>query len=159
MLSRYFILGLSFLLLACSKTRLEHVNARGDQAMGFSHAKTTHHFYLFRDGGAIEIATDDPNDTVSREQVRKHLAMVAQMFSDGDFNLPMFIHAQTPPGVETMKRLGDGIKYTYEDTKYGGQVRITTRNQEALSAVHAFLRFQIQDHRKGDTLQVQGAKP
>ena len=28
------------------------VNARGDQGMGFSHEKTTHHFHLLVDGGA-----------------------------------------------------------------------------------------------------------
>lgn len=28
------------------------VDHRGDQVMGFSHEKTTHHFRLFTDGGA-----------------------------------------------------------------------------------------------------------
>jgi hypothetical protein len=27
------------------------INARGDQGMGFSHEKTTHHFHLLADGG------------------------------------------------------------------------------------------------------------
>jgi hypothetical protein len=30
--------------------------------MGFSHDKTTHHFRLYPDGGAIEVTADDPND-------------------------------------------------------------------------------------------------
>ena len=33
---------------------------RGDQAMGFSREKTTHHFRLFKDGGAIEVVANDP---------------------------------------------------------------------------------------------------
>ena len=33
---------------------------RGDHAMGFSHERTTHHFRLFKDGGAIEVQTNDP---------------------------------------------------------------------------------------------------
>jgi hypothetical protein len=34
-------------------------------------------------------------------------------------------------------------------------VRISTRDAEALAAVDAFLRFQIEDHRTGDSGQVQ----
>ena len=36
----------------------------------------------------------------------------------------------------------------------GDQVRIATSNPEALRAVHEFLRFQIRDHRTGDSLTV-----
>jgi len=32
------------------------VEKHGDQAMGFSHDKTTHHFRLYSDGGAIEVS-------------------------------------------------------------------------------------------------------
>ncbi len=155
MITRCFIVAFSFLLLACSKPRLEQVNARGDQAMGFSHVNTTHHFHLLRDGGAIEITTNDPNDAASRDQIRQHLKMIAGMFSAGDFNLPMIIHAQVPPGVDTMKRLKDQIRYTSEDTERGGQVRITTDSKDALAAVHEFLRFQIEDHKTGNSLRVQ----
>jgi hypothetical protein len=79
------------------------VNARGDQGMGFSHQKTTHHFHLLVDGGAIEIHSNEPTDAASREAIRQHLAMIAVKFSQGDFAVPMFIHATVPPGVETMK--------------------------------------------------------
>ena len=39
------------------------VNARGDQAMGFSHEKTTHHFHLLAIGGAIDIQSNGPTDS------------------------------------------------------------------------------------------------
>ena len=48
------------------------VDQRGDQVMGFSHEKTTHHFRLYSDGGAIEVVTKDPKDTASRDQIRTH---------------------------------------------------------------------------------------
>jgi len=38
------------------------VNKHGDLAMGFPHDKTTHHFRLRSDGGAIEITANDSND-------------------------------------------------------------------------------------------------
>ena len=40
---------------AKQQEHLAEVNRRGAQAMGFSQTKTTHHFRLKADGGAIEI--------------------------------------------------------------------------------------------------------
>jgi hypothetical protein len=131
------------------------VDARGDQGMGFSHEKTTHHFHLLADGGAIEIESNGPTDAVSQEAIRQHLTMIAAKFSQGDFAIPMFIHATVPPGVETMKQLKSKITYEAENTERGAQLRITTHDAEALTAIHSFLRFQIQDHQTGDSLEVQ----
>jgi hypothetical protein len=131
------------------------VNARGDQGMGFSHEKTTHHFRLFTNGGSIEIASDDAVDSNSRKAIRDHLSMIAVKFSQGDFSLPMFIHDSVPPGVETMKQPKSYITYEAENTVHGAQVRITTHDAQALAAIHRFLRFQIQVHQTGDSLEVQ----
>lgn len=77
------------------------------------------------------------------------------MVSQGDFQLPMLIHATTPPGIDTMKRLKNEIIYAAESTANGARVLITTENSEALKAIHQFLRFQITDHRTKDSLGVQ----
>ena len=137
------------------KKRAAEVDARGDQAMGFSHDMTTHHLHLLRTGGAIEVEADNPSDAQSKTAIRDHMAVIAGLFSQGDFSLPMFIHATTPPGVETMKRLKTEITYHAEDTTRGVQVRITTKNPEALRAIHRLLRFQIEDHRTNDPLEMQ----
>jgi hypothetical protein len=134
---------------------LAGVNARGDQGMGFSHEKTTHHFHLLADGGAIEIQSNEPTDAASQEAIRQHLAMIAIKFSQGDFAIPMFIHATVPPGVEDMKRLSNKITYAAENTERGAQLRITAHEPEALTAIHSFLSFQIRDHRTGDSLEIQ----
>jgi hypothetical protein len=81
--------------------------------------------------------------------------MIAVKFSQGDFAIPMFIHATVPPGVEDMKRLKNKITYEAENTEHGAQLRITTREPEALTAIHSFLSFQIHDHQTGDSLEVQ----
>jgi len=130
------------------------VEKRGDQAMGFSHQMTTHHFLLTKDGGIIEVEADDPNDKASRDAIRQHLDHIATLFKKGDFDIPMFIHAQTPPGASTMKRLKDEITYSTETTQKGAQVKITSVNAEAVSAIHQFLKFQIKDHQTGDTTKV-----
>lgn len=133
----------------------EGVNKRGDRVMGFDHKKTKHRFLLHPDGGAIEVTANDASDTESRDQIRKHLGHIARMFSEGNFKAPMLIHDRTPPGVPAMQRLKSEIKYEYEETERGARVRIRTANAEALAAVHEFLRFQIEDHKTGDSTEVK----
>ena len=97
---------------------------------------------------------DNPNDARSMEAIREHMVKIAGMFSQGDFQLPMLIHAITPPRVETMKRLKNEITYTAGITQAGPSVRIRTENAEALKAIHEFLRFQIVDHWTNDSLKI-----
>ena len=127
---------------------------RGDTGMGFSHEGTTHHFFLLKDGGVIQVSANDPKDDVSRDHIRMHLSHVAKMFSEGDFNIPMFIHDTTPPGVPTMEKLHCDIHYQYEQTDAGAKILINTVNKEAVTAVHEFLRFQISEHQTGDATEV-----
>jgi len=127
---------------------------RGDAGMGFSHEKTTHHFILPKDGGAIQVSANDPKDDTSRDHIRMHLSHIAKMFSEGDFDTPMFIHDTTPPGVPTMTKLHSEIRYQYQQTDSGAKITIATANPKALDAVHEFLRFQIDEHQTGDSTEV-----
>jgi hypothetical protein len=131
------------------------VDMRGDHAMGFSHDATAHHFTLLPDGGIIEVDIKADRDDTSRDQIRAHLTHIAAMFSAGNFDVPMFIHDQVPPGVPVMKAKQTAISYLFQPTDRGGRVRIVTADPEALSAVHDFLAFQIQDHRTGDSTAVR----
>ena len=133
----------------------EGVVQRGDQVMGFSHEKTIHHFRLTPDGGTIEALATNPSDAASREQIRTHLEHIAQMFHDGNFNAPMLIHAQMPPGVPAMKKLRKDIRYDVEETPSGARVKVSSRNPQAIAAIHDFLKFQIQDHRTGDPINIK----
>ncbi len=132
------------------------VDRRGDSAMGFSHEKTTHHFRLLQDGGVIEVEANGPDDAQTRDRIRAHLAHVARMFSLGDFDVPMFIHDRVPPGVPEMKKLGKQITYDFVPTDRGGLVRLISQNARAVASIHDFLRFQIADHRTGDSVTGNG---
>ena len=134
---------------------LTQVNERGNMAMGFSHQKTTHRFRLSADGGAIEITANDAGNAESRDQIRRHLGHIAQMFGGGNFDAPMLTHGKTPPGVSVLQKLKTEITYQYEEIERGGRVRIKTDNKEALAAVHEFLRFQIADHQTGDSIEIK----
>jgi hypothetical protein len=131
------------------------MSERGEHAMGFSQTATAHHFLLKPDGGVIQVEVNDPKDTSSRDSIRTHLGHIAEMFADGDFNIPMFVHDTIPPGVPEMKRLQRRIHYTFEETPYGGQVVISSSDKAALLAVHQFLRFQIEEHKTGDPKEIR----
>lgn len=123
---------------------------RGEKGMGFSQTATTHHFVLKPDGGIIAVSANDQRDAATRDQIRMHLAHIAQAFAEGDFDIPMFVHDQTPPGVPVMKRLAKEIHYQSHGTERGGEVSITSASPEAIRAIHDFLVFQIREHKTGD---------
>jgi len=132
----------------------EQMNKRGDHIMGFDHTKTTHHFLLQEEGGSIEVTANSSDDAESSAQIRMHLKHIAVMFAEGNFNAPMLIHDQTPPAVPVMQKLKDEIKYDFKEIERGAAVRISTKNATALKAIHDFLRFQIKEHKTGDSLDI-----
>jgi hypothetical protein len=132
------------------------MNKRGEAVMGFDQQRTAHHFLLFADGGAIDVSVRDGSDTENRDAIRSHLPHIARMFGDGNFEAPMLVHdSENVPGTGTMAARKTRIRYTYVETASGGRVDITTTDPEALAAVHAFLRFQIADHKTGDPTTIR----
>jgi TusA-related sulfurtransferase len=130
------------------------VEKHGDQAMGFPHDRTTHHFLLNPQGGTIEVNANDPGDKANTEAIRSHLSHIAVVFATGDFSTPMFVHDSVPPGVTTMQLLKAAVRYRYEEIPSGGRVRIESTDPVAVAAVHDFLRFQISEHQTADRMEV-----
>ena len=120
--------------------------------MGFDQEKTVHHFVLTPSGGYIDVSVRDASDSSNRSVIQSHLSHIAQMFKAGNFDIPMLIHGEKPAGVETLQRLKDKIKYEYKATARGGRVTVTTSDKQALQGVHEFFRYQIKEHKTGDSL-------
>jgi hypothetical protein len=131
------------------------MNDRGGKGMGFSQTTTTHHFLLSADGGVIQVEANDPTDTATRGMIRMHLTHITKAFTMGDFAIPMFVHDTVPPGVPAMKQMKDKILYKFKETPAGAQVVIATTDSQALVAIQQFLRFQIAEHKTGDSNAVQ----
>jgi hypothetical protein len=49
-----------------------------------------------------------------------------------------------------MTRLKSGIRYSVSAIPHGAMIRIQTSSSETTDAVHAFMLFQIVDHKTGD---------
>ena len=139
--------------MMAKKDHRAEVDQRHDAVSGVSHEGAVHHFLLTADGGTIRLETTDASRIEDRDRIRHHLQVVARSFAAGDFALPMEVHAQVPPGVSTMQKLKKAIAYDFSPTERGGEVRLSTHDASALSAIHAFLRFQIEDHGTGDPIE------
>lgn len=141
-----------FLTLLTGQDPHQSLNERGAMVMGFDQDKTAHHFYLFRDGGAIDIAVRDAADIQDRDAIRSHLPHIATMFGSGNYDAPMLVHdVASVPGAAVLGQRKNAIRYTYVDTPGGGRVNIVTTDSEALAALHEFLRYQIKEHLTDDS--------
>ena len=117
--------------------------------MGVNQYTSQHVFEPLPDGGRIVLQRKE-NDLAGEQTIRAHMRTIADAFKRGDFALPGFVHAMADvPGTATMKRLHDEITYTPRDIPGGGEVVISSKNADAVAAIHDFLAFQRMDHRAG----------
>jgi len=134
---------------AASDSSFARLQQRGETAMGVNQYTSQHVFEPLADGGRIVLERKE-NDSAGVATIRAHMRTIAVAFSRGDFELPGFVHATSAvPGTEVMKRLKGNITYSPRDLPEGGEVVISTRNPEAIAAIHGFLAFQRMDHRVG----------
>ena len=124
------------------------MGSKAATVMGFDQQRTAHHFFLFNDGGAIDVSVKEAGDTANREAIQSHLLHIAAMFG-GNFDAPMLVRLDKVPGTKTMAARKAAIRHEYVETANGG-VNIFTSNRETLDAVHEFLKFQIAEHKTGD---------
>lgn len=122
------------------------LQTRGHEAMGVDQYTSQHRFEPLPDGGRIELQRDT-GDTTGVATIRAHMRDIADRFSQGDFSIPGFVHAQEVPGTAVMAARKAGIAYEARDLRGGAEVRIRTTDPDAVAAIHEFLAFQRGDHR------------
>jgi hypothetical protein len=155
--ARYLILTLALLpIAACgrqdqvetkSDSSFAALQQRGETAMGVNQYTSQHVFEPLPDGGRI-VLQREASDSGGVAAIRAHMDTISKSFGNGDFAVPGFVHATGDvPGTAAMKRLKAEITYTPQDLPGGAQVVISTRNPQAISAIHEFLAFQRMDHR------------
>ncbi len=106
------------------------------------------------EGERVRLEPLQPKHTEVVVRWRSDPAVIAQMFGDGNFEAPMLIHATKVPGTDQMAAMKNRIRFVYVETPGGGRLDIFTTDATALHAVHEFMKFQIADHRTGDTTAV-----
>lgn len=118
---------------------------RGAKHMGVDQYTSVHHFQSLPDGGRIELQRA-VEDTAGVREIRHHLQQITEAFRRGDFKVPGLVHDQEVPGTRKMAEHKAHISYEFHELPRGGEVRITSSNQEAVAAIHEFLAFQRHEH-------------
>ena len=131
---------------AGADTAYAAMQARGATVMGVDQYTSRHVFEPLPDGGRIELQRT-VDDTAGVAVIRRHLHHIADAFSRGDFGDPAMVHLTDVPGTRVMAARRALIGYEVAPLPRGAELRITTRDPEALAAVHAFLAFQRGEHR------------
>jgi hypothetical protein len=67
----------------------------------------------------------------------------------------MKLDSQTRDEIALMSHQKDQLHWQLEDTAQGAKILITADYKPALDAVHEFLRYQIADHKTGDSTAVR----
>jgi len=120
---------------------------RGETAMGVDQYTSQHVFEPLPNGGRIVLQRKEA-DSAGTATIRAHMRTIATAFSKGDFALPGFVHAMSDvPGTQEMTKLRADISYTARDLPRGGEVLLSSKNPDAIKAIHDFLAFQRMDHR------------
>jgi hypothetical protein len=125
------------------------VQRRGALVMGVDQYTSTHQFQSLPDGGRIELQRE-ADDSAGVRIIREHLRTVARQFAAGNFSASATVHARAVPGTDVMRARRRSIRYAVRPLPRGGELRITTRDPDAVRAVHEFLAFQRADHRAGE---------
>lgn len=118
---------------------------RGEQAMGVDQYTSSHIFEPLPDGGRIVLHRDAP-DTTGTGAIRVHLATIVIAFSQGDFDIPGFVHGQEVPGTAVMANRRAEISYVMDTLPRGGEVIIRARDSAVVTAIHEFLAYQRHAH-------------
>ena len=124
------------------------LQSRGQEAMGVDQYTSSHQFDDLPTGGRIELQRDS-SDTAGVRNIREHLRHISHAFGEGDFSLPGFVHAESVPGTALMAANRAMIRYQFRALPGGGEVLLTSTDSATVSAIHAFLAFQRQDHHAG----------
>lgn len=107
------------------------------QATAVGGAGASRHFALNTQGGVIGIEASNLDDPVAADEIREQLAQLART------------------GVTELQRFRADIDYVYMPTAGGGELRIESRNDEALNAIHEYLRLQIRELQTGDSEDIR----
>jgi len=126
-------------------TAFAALQQRGKMVMGVDQYTSLHRFDDLMDGGRI-VLTRSPEDTAGVRAIRAHLAEIARAFAAGDFGHPLMVHQHTLPGTDVMRERRAAITYRMDTLPGGGAVRISTRDEAAIRAIHEFLAAQRGEH-------------
>lgn len=130
------------------------LNSRFSKVLGTDVDKIVQHYYLVKNGGVIEFTAKDPADNATISTVQKYLEAQKGLFEKGKTEADSDLYGKVPDGLLALKKLRNDITFFAVNTDNGAALRMFSVNEQARQAIQDFMKFQINEHKTGDPLQV-----
>jgi hypothetical protein len=124
--------------------------SRATRVSGFESDRVNRHFYVLKNGGAVEITAKDANDESTIKAIQSYLKKESDMWTKGNFDTIAAVYGKAPEAIAQLKKLRDNVTYAAVPEENGAVVRMLTVNPMAKTAIHDYLRFQIDQLKTGD---------
>jgi hypothetical protein len=146
-LSILILLSMPLFAKDITQERVAKIVQRGSQAMPFELDKTMHIFHKTEQGGIQQVIAKDESDIWQIDLVRKHLAEIAQQFTQRNFSGPEHIHGKNMPGLMELRNAGpNAIKIIYSELDNGAQIDYSSTKIKLVNAIHQWFDAHLKDH-------------
>lgn len=126
--------------------RQSMVREMGSHVMPFSLGETTHIFKQLPDGGVEQVLVKDPSNKDQIALIQMHLEYETNNFRQGNFKDPITIHGENMPGVADLSNRAADVVFTYNALPNGAEIIYTSKDPDAISAIHTWFDAQATDH-------------
>jgi hypothetical protein len=123
---------------------------RVSRVSGFDSERVNRHFYVLKNGGAVEVTVKDPSDESTIKAIQAHLKKESDLWTKGNFDTVTAAYGRAPEGALQLKKLRDNVTFAVVQEENGAVIRMLTVNPQAKSAIHDYLKFQIDQLKTGD---------
>lgn len=126
--------------------RQEYIHDRGYTVMPFDMSKVTHYFDTTADGGVMQVRAKDPSDSEQIVLIRQHLSKEANLFAQGNFQDPKFLHGNNMPGLDVLSSQPQSFSVEYKDLDDGAEIIYHSSDPVSIDAFHQWFMAQLMDH-------------
>jgi uncharacterized protein (DUF305 family) len=126
--------------------RQQMIHQRASSVMPFDLDQTLHRFLVLPDGGLQTVTANDPTNREQIVLIQQHLADEAARFQEGDFSDPAALHGADMPGLTELTTLATQVDVVFSNLPDGAQIRYTTSDVAALTALQRWFAAQLADH-------------
>jgi hypothetical protein len=123
---------------------------RVSKASGLDNERVDRHFYVLKNGGAVEVLAKNPNDEATVKAIQTYLKKESDLWTKGNFETITAVYGRPPEGTPQLKKLRNDVTFAVVPEENGAVLRMLTVNPTAKSAIHDYLRFQIDQLKTGD---------
>jgi len=113
-------------------------------------SKIERHYWLLKNGGAIEFICKAPCDSSTQASIQGYLDSLGKAFEKGSFDAEFVSGSNAPETLATLRKLREEVTFQSASSEVGYSLRMLTVNPQAREAIYDFIRYEITNRKTGD---------